>query len=107
MPFSIENFLGGEIMYLPQPIDTKEIILGEDILELSEKLAKNTHEVWAAQRIKDGWKYGEKRDDPLKTHPGIRPYEELTEEEKEYDRNTSLETLKLIIKLGYKIEKEA
>lgn len=94
-------------MYLPQPIDTKEIILGENILELSEKLAKNTHEVWTAQRIKDGWKYGEKRDDQLKTHPGIRPYEELTEEEKEYDRNTSLETLKLIIKLGYKIEKEA
>ena len=107
MPFSIENFLGGEIMYLPQPIDTEKIILGEDILELSEKLAKNTHEVWAIQRIKDGWKYGEKRDDQLKTHPGIRPYEELTEEEKEYDRNTSLETLKLIIKLGYKIEKEA
>ncbi len=94
-------------MYVPKPIDTEKIILGKDILELSEKLAKNTHEVWAIQRIKDGWKYGEKRDDQLKTHPGIRPYEELTEEEKEYDRNTSLETLKLIIKLGYKIEKEA
>lgn len=100
-------FLGGKRMYVPKPIDTEKIILGEDILELSEKLAKNTHEVWATQRIKDGWKYGEKRDDQLKTHPGIRPYEELTEEEKEYDRNTSLETLKLIIKLGYKIEKEA
>ena len=100
-------FLGGKRMYVTKPIDTEKIILGKDILELSEKLAKNTHEVWAIQRIKDGWKYGEKRDDQLKTHPGIRPYEELTEEEKEYDRNTSLETLKLIIKLGYKIEKEA
>ena len=100
-------FLGGKRMYVPKPIDTEKIILGKDILELSEKLAKNTHEVWAIQRIKDGWKYGEKRDDQLKTHPGIRPYEELTEEEKEYDRNTSLETLKLIIKLGYKIENAA
>ena len=30
---------------------------------------------------------------------------ELTEEEKAYDRNTAMETLKLIVALGYKIEK--
>ena len=51
-------FLGGKRMYVPKPIDTEKIILGKDILGLSEKLAKNTHEVWAIQRIKDGWKYG-------------------------------------------------
>ena len=68
-------------MYVPKPIDTEKIILGKDILELCEKLAKNTHKVWAIQRIKHGCKYGERRDDQLKTHPGIRPYEALTEEE--------------------------
>ena len=31
------------------------------------------------------------------------PYEELPEEEKAYDRNTSIGTLKLIMKLGFKI----
>ena len=92
-------------MYKPNPIDTTDVKLDEDIIELSEKIAKNTHEVWSQGRIDDGWKYGKERDDKLKTHPCLIEYEELSEEEKDYDRRTSMETLKLIIKLGYKIEK--
>ena len=56
--------------------------------------------------MKDGWTYGEKRDDDKKHHPCLIPYSELSEEEKAYDRSTSFETLKLIVKLGYKITKE-
>lgn len=93
-------------MYKPEPIDVSGVKLGGEILKLSEVLAKNTHEVWAAGRIKDGWTYGEKRDDGKKQTPCLVPYEELPESEKEYDRATALETLKLIVKLGYKIEKE-
>ena len=93
-------------MYTPKPVDTSEIVLTDDIMELCEKLSRNTHEVWSANRIKDGWVYGEKRDDEGKTHPCLVDYDELPESEKEYDRNTSLETLKLIIKLGYRITKE-
>ena len=92
--------------YKPQPIDTSDIVLSGDILELSEKLSENTHEVWSQTRMNDGWTYGEKRDDAKKQHPCLIPYDELPESEKDYDRNTSLETLKLIIKLGYKIVKE-
>lgn len=94
-------------MYTPKPIDTSDVLLHDDILELCEKLSKNTHEVWAENRIKDGWTYGEKRDDIKKHHPCLIPYEELSETEKNYDRNTSQQTLKLIIKLGYKITKDA
>ena len=93
-------------MYTPNPIDTSAIELSEEIKELCELLAKNTHEVWSAGRIRDGWIYGETRDDAKKHHPCLIPYEELSETEKEYDRNTSTETLKLILKLGYKISKE-
>jgi ryanodine receptor 2 len=93
-------------MYTPKPIDTSDIILPDDILELCEKLSENTHEVWSENRIKDGWTYGEKRDDVKKHHPCLIPYEELSETEKDYDRNTSQQTLKLIIKLGYKITKD-
>ena len=46
------------------------------------------------------------RNDAEKKHPCLVPYEELSEEEKEYDRNTSIETIKLILKLGFKITKE-
>lgn len=89
--------------YRPQPIDTTDIELPEELVPLVEKMAKNVHEVWAETRIVQGWSYGEERDDANKTHPCLIPYEELPEEEKEYDRNTSIGTLKLIMKLGFKI----
>lgn len=92
-------------MYNPKPIDTSDVVLDNEILDLCEQIAENTHEVWSLGRIKDGWSYGEKRDDEKKHHPCLIPYDELPESEKEYDRNTSMETLKLIIKLGYKITK--
>lgn len=68
-------------------------------------MSKNVHEVWAESRIKQGWTYGKKRNDELKTHPCLIPYEELSEVEKDYDRNTAVGTLKLILKLGFKISK--
>ena len=77
-----------------------------DMLELTEMIAKNVHDVWAKQRISEGWTYGLTKDSNLKTTPCLVPYEELPENEKDYDRNTALETLKLIQKLGYKIEKK-
>ena len=93
-------------MYKPNPIDTSDIILDKEILKLADMLAKNTHEVWAKNRINEGWTYGKERNDEIKTTPCLVPYEELPENEKNYDMDTSLETLKLIKKLGYKIIKE-
>ena len=92
-------------MYKPQPIDTSDVRLSEDMLSLIEKLAENTHDVWAKGRIAQGWTYGKARNDELKQTPSLLPYDELPDSEKEYDRNTALETIKLIIKLGYRIEK--
>ena len=93
-------------MYTPEPIDTERVKLEPEICELSELLAKNTHEVWAANRIRDGWTFGSVRDDEKKQHPCLVPYEQLPESEKDYDRATSAQTLKLIVGLGYKIIKE-
>lgn len=90
-------------IYVPQPIDTNDIELPAELEELVEKMSKNVHEVWAETRLKQGWTYGEQRDDKKKTHPCLVPYEDLPEEEKEYDRNTSIGTIKLILKLGFKI----
>ncbi len=94
-----------ETKYIPQPIDTTDVKLPEELEQLVEQMSKNVHEVWAESRIKQGWMYGEQRNDELKTHPCLVPYDELPEEEKEYDRNTSIETLKLIMKLGFKIRR--
>lgn len=92
--------------YNPQPIETKGVVLPEELAELAEDIAKNVHEVWSAGRMKKGWTYGEERNDAEKKHPCLVPYEELSEEEKEYDRNTSIETIKLILKLGFKITRD-
>lgn len=93
----------GENMYKPNPIDTSMVVLPSNLLELTEKIAENVHDVWAAERIRTGWTYGPKRDDDKKQNPCLVPYCELTESEKKYDRNTALETIKMIISLGYKI----
>lgn len=92
--------------YIPQPIDTSDVKLPKELETLVEQMAKNVHEVWAQTRIAQGWTYGAERNDALKHHPCLVPYEELPESEKEYDRNTSVETLKLILKLGFEIDKK-
>ena len=91
--------------YEPTPIDTTDIVLPKGIQRLSESLAENTHDVWARNRMADGWRWGPNRDDVLKQHPSLVPYGELPESEKNYDRDTVLETLKAIVALGYRIEK--
>ena len=92
-------------MYTPNPICTDHIELPADLLELTEKIAENVHEIWAEGRIREGWSYGPSRNDALKTTPCLLPYGELPEGEKEYDRKTAMETLKLIVALGYTITK--
>lgn len=91
--------------YVPNPLDTTGVQLPADLEQLVEKMALNVHEVWAAGRIADGWTWGPVRDDAQKHHPCLVPYDELSEGEKEYDRHTAVETLKLILSLGYRIEK--
>ena len=91
--------------YIPQPIDTSAVQLPGKLDVLGELIAKNVHEVWAQSRMEEGWTYGKERNDELKQHPCLVPYEDLPEEEKAYDRNTAFGTLKLISKLGFKISK--
>lgn len=91
--------------YTPTPINTDNIELPKALNELTEQMARNVHDVWAKARLNEGWHYGEQRDDQHKTHPGLVSYDELSESEREYDRKTAIQTLKLILKLGFKISK--
>ena len=94
------------INYTHQPISTDDVKLSDDIIMLSEKIAENVHEVWASSRLAEGCTYGAERNDRLKQHPCLVPYNELPEIEKEYDRNTAMQTLRLIKKLGFDIIKK-
>jgi RyR domain-containing protein len=93
------------LVYEPEPIDTSKVQLSDEIFELTEQLAENAHEVWAQRRMAEGWRYGPRRDEDKKEHPSLVPYDELPESEKEYDRSTAMETLKVLLALGYRIEK--
>ena len=92
-------------MYRPEPMDTSDVTLSPELLGLTERIAANVHDVWAKGRLAEGWVYGPQRDGAARTTPCLVPYGELPEEEKEYDRSTAMETLKLIVKLGYRIER--
>lgn len=67
--------------YTPQPVDTSDVVLPEELNPLLEAMAKNVHEIWAQERMNQGWTFGEKRDDVLKHHPCLIAYEDLPEEE--------------------------
>lgn len=83
-----------------------QVVLPPELEDLKELMAKTVHDTWAASRIAEGWKYGAERSDRFKTHPCLVPYEELPEIEKEYDRKTALNTLKLIRSCGFQIIKD-
>lgn len=91
--------------YTPTPADTTNIQLPEELMALAEAISKNVHEVWAQNRIKEGWTYGPVRDDEKRQTPCLVPYDQLPEEEKAYDRNTAFGTLKFIVSQGFEIHK--
>jgi len=91
--------------YRPKPIDTSKIELSPDILALTEQLAENIHEIWASKRVAEDWKYAPEPDYHQKLHNRLVPYSQLPESEKEYDRAMALETLRVILALGFRIEK--
>jgi hypothetical protein len=79
--------------YKPKPIDTSSVKLPRGLRKITEALAQNNHDLWAKQRVSEGWTYGPNRDDRKKTHPDLIPHSVLSDSEKEYDRITAMEGL--------------
>jgi class 3 adenylate cyclase len=92
----------GTQLYNPKPLDTSQIQLSDEILRLTEFLAENAHDVWAKERLNQGWTHGPHRDDEKKEHPCLIPYRELPEYEKKFDRNAAQEVIKTLLSLGYR-----
>ncbi len=91
--------------YIPQPIDTSNVEVAKELLDIADTLARNVHENWAQERIRQGWQYGPERNDAQKLHPCLVPYDDLPDSEKKYDYNTAMETMKVILGMGYEIRK--
>lgn len=89
--------------YQPHPVDLSGITLSEPLSRDIEKIAMDIHETWAEQRVKSGWVYGKTNDSLKKTHSCLVEYDQLPESEKEVDRATVTQTVKMLIYLGYDI----
>jgi len=93
-------------IYVPNPINVDDVVLPKEVEELTEYIAENTHEEWAKQRLKEGWVFAPKTNKKLKQSFDLIPYCELLDSEKEYDRRMAMNTLKVLYKMGYTIEKK-
>lgn len=75
----------------------EEYIISEEEVEY---LAIYEHDIWVEERMSNGWTYGEVKDVEKKTSPYLIPYDELTEEVKELDRDTIRNIPKLLESVG-------
>ena len=74
--------------------DFWQVILSNYIEQVRDKLAENIHEMWAMNKIEQGWCYGDRRDDLRLIHPCLTSFEKLPPTEKRYDATLALQTLK-------------
>ena len=92
-------------VYIPQPISVDDTELSPELIELGEAIAEDAHEIWAQNRMAEGWTWGKERNDSLRQTPVMVTYSNLPESEKEYDRKMAMQTLRLVQKMGYHIVK--
>lgn len=94
-----------EEKWQPPHIDLSGIPLPDELSQLIERLAENVHNTWASKRMQEGWTYAPTRNNQQKQTPMLVPYQKLPESEKDYDRNTVLETIRGIRYYGFEIRK--
>ncbi|XP_055934795.1 ryanodine receptor-like isoform X1 [Argiope bruennichi] len=87
--------------YKPAPLDLHAITLTSKMEELVELLAENTHNVYAKERIQQGWTYGLSEDPALKRSPHLVPYKNVDDAIKKANRDTASETVRTLLTYGY------
>ena len=61
------------------------------------------HARWCADRYLGGWRFGETADKPRKISPDLVPYDQLADEDKQYDREAVLQIPELVRLAGQRI----
>jgi hypothetical protein len=74
--------------------------------EETEHLSGLEHERWMTEKLEDGWRYGEQRDDAKKHHPSLVPYDELSESEKEKDRDTIRQIPEILSGIDFQVSRK-
>lgn len=92
----------GELQYIPHPVDTRDVLLDDDLLALTAALAENAHETAQDALYGAGWRCGD-YDATAKTRPDMVPFSRLPEEARAGYGEAAAATLRLARKLGYRI----
>uniref|UniRef100_H9G5Z5 Ryanodine receptor 1 n=1 Tax=Anolis carolinensis TaxID=28377 RepID=H9G5Z5_ANOCA len=90
--------------YKPAPLDLNHIKLTPAQNTLVDKLAENGHNVWARDRVQQGWTYSMLQDIKNKRNPRLVPYSLLDERTKKTNRDSLREAVRTLIGYGYNIE---
>eukprot|EP00057_Strongylocentrotus_purpuratus_P023442 XP_011677916.1 PREDICTED: ryanodine receptor 3-like [Strongylocentrotus purpuratus] len=93
--------------YKPAPYNLSTIHLNVKMEKLVELLAENAHNVWAKDRIAQGWTYGLSEETSYKRNPQLVPYNQLNDQAKKLNRDTASETIRTILGFGYALEPPA
>ncbi|XP_014216363.1 ryanodine receptor-like [Copidosoma floridanum] len=90
--------------YRPAPLDLSAITLTPKMEELVDQLAENTHNLWAKERISQGWTYGLNEDLQMRRSPHLVPYQKVDEAIKKANRDTASETVRTLLVYGYMLD---
>lgn len=99
-----------DMVYNPRPSTMfEDIDLNEDLEEVGDAIAEYVHDVWSERRIREGYIYGPETNTDLSkgplTNKHLKPFSELSEEEKDLDREMYIGALKLVRYLGFSLDK--
>ncbi|XP_069017865.1 ryanodine receptor 3 isoform X1 [Embiotoca jacksoni] len=90
--------------YKPAPLELSDVKLNAGQEVLVDKLAENAHNVWAKDRIKQGWTYGIQQDLKTRRNPRLVPYALLDERTKKSNRDSLREAIRTMVGYGYNID---
>nr|XP_049707611.1 ryanodine receptor isoform X24 [Helicoverpa armigera] len=90
--------------YKPAPLDLSAVTLTPKMDELVDQLAENTHNLWARERIQQGWTYGLNEDSDMHRSPHLVPYPKVDDAIKKANRDTASETVRTLLVYGYMLD---
>jgi hypothetical protein len=92
--------------YEPLPVDTESVQLPAALVPLIEQLAAHNHDLWARARIDQGWRWGAATEPDRQLHCNLVPYDALSDQEQELDRQVVRGLLEAVLAMGFEIRRE-
>lgn len=92
-------------MLVPMSLRDPDEPLFEFDDEEMELLARGEHDRWMRAKLEDGWRFGSPRDDARKLHDKMVPWEQLSESDRDRDREPIRELPAMLDLTGYRIRR--